>query len=509
MERLLNDEWSLGTNPSSITSTFKLPVVNGHSLSIDKGPIFTGSCGLGWRFVVSAINGDAHVQSWGAMQIHQKTIYEISLDPHHILATNLAQLSTSITVENLSLRTKGSSTISLRTSSERTLLATYFSIQDFTGDASITIKVEFNPSFNMLRTSEPVVPKLQHALESSLMGHEIGDTKFYLFTRRASQVETVVCDPQLICANASLLRGSCEYLDKLLDGDNPEKSVLGHQLHSDAQASYDYFSDSDLEDPECDDAEHQKVSKNKGRGKQKATPQHRAIVADDERVIFLDDIAFETWKSLVFYFYTRKIHFKPLSSCNKPLKPKSDAVDGPPMCSPKSMYRLAHKMGIPELQALALKAIAGNLSEHNILTEVFSSFTSKYPKVQEIEVEALMRLLTPVVFEQFLQKMKAVVEGRLPFCYDVLAAVMHKIYDSGVGREEGTSSGDSMATTPIQSSITVPDHEKERAHTAIGLNAKSTMAEIQWGEALLPSPAPLVKGRPGVRKIRDEDWVVE
>ncbi|KAI0829627.1 hypothetical protein BC628DRAFT_1416674 [Trametes gibbosa] len=112
-------------------------------------------------------------------------------------------------------------------------------------------------------------------------------------------------------------------------------------------------------------------------------------VTTSPRAVVVTDIAYRTWRAVLFYAYTRRIAFAPLHSQGLPFSPVDDENDPAqlPICSPKSMYRLAVKYGNAELQQLALGDIASKLSTHNILTELFSPFTSRYPEIQEVELD--------------------------------------------------------------------------------------------------------------------------
>jgi len=213
MERLNPDHWSLGGTPS-ITSFFKLPLTDGHSPDVDKGLIFTGSCGLGWRFAVSATNADDREQIWGGARTVQKTAYDIYFSPHLVAAADLGELSVFITAVNLLQQANGSTTISLPTSSQKIPLVSYISTEGFTGEATVAIQVNLQSSFSLSSISEPPMPKLQQALCNSLAGEELGDTKFYFYPRRASLNPAAPTQPQVMFANSSLLRGYCAYLDK-------------------------------------------------------------------------------------------------------------------------------------------------------------------------------------------------------------------------------------------------------------------------------------------------------
>jgi len=67
-----------------------------------------------------------------------------------------------------------------------------------------------------------------------------------------------------------------------------------------------------------------------------------------------------------------------------------DAQSDCPQCSPKSMYRLAHKLQLEPLKQIAFKELQKNLKNENILTEVLSKFTSRYPEVREMETSFLL-----------------------------------------------------------------------------------------------------------------------
>ncbi|KAF8067736.1 hypothetical protein FPV67DRAFT_1153495 [Lyophyllum atratum] len=444
MERLNADSWSLGDTPS-VTSFFKLPLTDGHSPDIDKGLIFTGSCGLGWRFAVSAMHADTREQMWGEARTVQKTAYRIYFAPHLVATADLGDLSVAIITENLYQHVNGSTTISLPTSSEKIPLASYFSTENFTGNATVAIQVNLQSSFSLSPISEPPLPKLQQALCNSLAGEEFGDIKFYFYPRRNAQNPASPAQPQVMFANSSLLRGYCAYLDKLLD--TKEDTVMSHDAANLTSGAYDYDEDSDLDSDEGEeDADYQEIGISAGKeaGSEEKEKRKRTCQAGaTERAILISDTAFKTWKSFVFYLYTREINLRPLTSrvtfegpppsSGAPLPPgfESNVSGLPPQCSPKSMYRLAHKIGSSELQALALAAIARDLTEDNIVHEVFSRFTSMHTEVQKVEVDYLISHLTSRVFEDLLEKMKIVISGSLPHCFDVVAAIMHKMNTRG------------------------------------------------------------------------------
>ncbi|KAI0829632.1 hypothetical protein BC628DRAFT_1357957 [Trametes gibbosa] len=132
------------------------------------------------------------------------------------------------------------------------------------------------------------------------------------------------------------------------------------------------------------------------------------------RVVFIEDIAYRTWESFVFYAYFGRVAFAPLSSqpaASPTARPKYE----PPPCSPKSMYRLADKYGIEGLKQLALEDLRSKMLQHNILVELLSPFSFTYTSVQEMELAYLVdNLKGQEVYQQLPKWVQALEEGHLP-----------------------------------------------------------------------------------------------
>jgi len=76
---------------------------------------------------------------------------------------------------------------------------------------------------------------------------------------------------------------------------------------------YDYDSDSDLDSDSDEgdlDVDNQTGAKATAQGKKETTFDGTPRLGENKRAIFIRDMAFKTWKSLVFYFYTREVSFK-------------------------------------------------------------------------------------------------------------------------------------------------------------------------------------------------------
>ncbi|KAI0645437.1 hypothetical protein C8Q79DRAFT_692823 [Trametes meyenii] len=199
------------------------------------------------------------------------------------------------------------------------------------------------------------------------------------------------------------------------------RDIEGEHVEPDAMVDTYYSDDSDLEDADCrDDAsdgpdggdkasdiladdyytdpkskqprtdvtiEDQLLSTGPQEPSSMVVPaEHRAKSSLLETLV-VKDTAYRTWNALVFYAYTHQIKFLPLKSQGRAAITDVQNVSEPPACSPKSMYRMAMKYGNTELQALAIHDIRTKLSTQNILEELFSRFTSRYPEIQTMQLD--------------------------------------------------------------------------------------------------------------------------
>ncbi|KAG6878041.1 hypothetical protein C0992_008732 [Termitomyces sp. T32_za158] len=478
MKQGKTDAWTLGTGtPSVITSTFKLPMVEGRSPSIDTYPFVSRRCGLGWVYNIQATNADA-TQSF--MESGKRTMFKISFDAPFVATTNLDKLSITVkatdkpspdkaslgakTVADASKLIVHVSDISLPVS-QSIAIASIVSIANFTGNILVQIRVELwgSPTFeHAFRGPTPQNLSLHSVVAQTLLGKGFDDVKFGLFNRRGGND---VMDPNVLFVNRSLSHGHNAFLLKLLSEDNMEgESVAFGDLAAQSYSAYDYMSDSDLEGDDetdtddCIDLDSPAASlwgEECTTRPKKDQFVHRDL-DKDEQIILIRDIAFATfvlpsvfleytesiyrWKALVFYLYTQEIHFKPLrSDASRNVEASGHGI----ACSPKSMYRLATKIGLEELQELSLEAIIHSISEENIIEELFSKFTSmsvsifvicadgllrlfvRYPVVQEAEVRALKSLLGKSdVSKNLADKMESAVTKGLPHCGPVVRRVV-------------------------------------------------------------------------------------
>ncbi|KAI0088862.1 hypothetical protein BDY19DRAFT_946409 [Irpex rosettiformis] len=254
---------------------------------------------------------------------------------------------------------------------------------------------------------------LQEVLRLSLTDGSFIDTKFYAFSRRRST--GVVDEPLPVYANSGMLRANSKYFDGFFDGGFQVKlAPLRAPFPSDSPDSteeYDYESDSDLEDEfqteraskseemqddeGADSADHP-AAKSEVAEPAETTPDPTvantalldASIENYGHVIVVPDIAFTTWRAMIFWLYTGEITFAKLKSQSAPNEDGATLRPSKPLqCSPKSMYRLADKCGIDELKKLSLENIRSKLSTDNIAVELRCRLPSLYEEVRNVVIE--------------------------------------------------------------------------------------------------------------------------
>ncbi|KAJ3527738.1 hypothetical protein NM688_g8089 [Phlebia brevispora] len=128
--------------------------------------------------------------------------------------------------------------------------------------------------------------------------------------------------------------------------------------------------------------------------------------------------AHKTWQSLILYLYNDHVSFAPLRSGGSRRGERG-------CCSPKSVYRLASKFGLNKLQETAKEAIRAGLSEQNIVHELFSDFTWRYPEIIAMEVAVFRRLSShPKVQSDWEEMSRRVSAGALPKSSGIIASLL-------------------------------------------------------------------------------------
>ncbi|PCH43562.1 hypothetical protein WOLCODRAFT_138434 [Wolfiporia cocos MD-104 SS10] len=297
-------------------------------------------------------------------------------------------------------------------------------------------------------------------LRSALTSGVMFDATVYTYSRRSrSDVGTIVDRPLPTFSNSTALKHvSSDYFVALLSGDYSEAT------HTSTD-EYDYESDSDLDDAEdlalLEDhdeepilgavipaesvSEEEQDSDRKAgatrKSEQSVTKNSIAATTASQTsaganttglTVFLEGVAFNTFQAFMFYVVKGKINFAPLKSqpvSMRKQKIKQQKPHDAPLCSPKSMYRLAHLYGLKDLQELALKDIEGKLTAENILQELFSTLTSRYSELQEMGTNYLLNnALVPGVLDAMPDWINKAAEGSLgPLAGDVLGMLFKKL----------------------------------------------------------------------------------
>lgn len=306
------------------------------------------------------------------------------------------------------------------------------------------------------------------ALNQSIVGGMLLDTRFHLFSRR--RPSGVIDKPRTVFAISTTLIEASPELDKLLTGGFSE-SVLSDIFEENTEiegqevtdAQYGYESDSDLEDDDVEielgtadsgnqpagmsaapDAVLKKADHDVGEaidlamesGNKSSRPPTRNRPRCPGRTVFVKDIAYKTWQALLSYLYTGRVAFAPLRSAVQSSNDRTNTVNlrhpfDPPLCSPKSMYRLADKYGLEELKKLAYDNICSQLTADNVLPEVFSKFTSRFSEIRELEVKLLSEefLHKDVIANTLPDWIANLADGDLPHAKSIWTSIIFSLID--------------------------------------------------------------------------------
>ncbi|EPQ57169.1 hypothetical protein GLOTRDRAFT_127541 [Gloeophyllum trabeum ATCC 11539] len=267
---------------------------------------------------------------------------------------------------------------------------------------------------------------LGHSLSSGLFA----DTRFFAYSIR--RPSGGVRRPLPLFANGALLKAKSAYFVALLsnNGFSESKSATLDDTFPAGEESeildYDYESDSDLSEA----ADLADVAESDGSDKTHSEPRLDHVVQSQRKgfgqTIVVKDVAYSTLKALIMYLYTGKILFSPLKSSGAEWSNKAKAGIH---CSPKSMYRLADKIGLVHLKQKSREAIRAGLSESNILQEAVSGFTSRYDEIEAMEKAILLKnCRSPGVKAAMPDIMKrAIADGELSSAQGIITVLVERL----------------------------------------------------------------------------------
>ncbi|KDQ57691.1 hypothetical protein JAAARDRAFT_130011 [Jaapia argillacea MUCL 33604] len=313
-------------------------------------------------------------------------------------------------------------------------------------DCILVITVWFKIRLDIPNVKPASVPlSIQNLLTHSLRDGAFIDTKFFVFSKRSESGR--VGFPMPLYANSTLLQDKSAYFETLLS-DHGFSESANVDIQSPFPANeepfvdtYDYDSDSDLEVTEDEITPSLSRAAPSSVVRSVSSPRRTRPNEDSERssttkgkIIVIKDIAYNTWQSLLFFIYTGDIGFLPLTSERSRSRAEflekyyHDYPHRPPPCSPKSMYRLAEKLGFDELEKLAFDAIRVSVSEENIMEEAFSKFTARYRRVLEMQAELLHESYkSPKVLDAIPEKLREIVEGDAPHTLDIITTLFNNL----------------------------------------------------------------------------------
>ncbi|KAI5984607.1 hypothetical protein EDD15DRAFT_2375063 [Pisolithus albus] len=319
----------------------------------------------------------------------------------------------------------------------------------------------------MLPSTSDTTLRMETLLRKLLLGKDVDEVHFYLFSRRSN---SRVLHPRVLNADATLLESSSKYFTDLfssdaISSDTAVMNVKTPDMIPDGidQNEYGYESDSDLEDDTEDirasptQRQVTAESDNNNGDSGTCTPNTASLEKDYEilpqrvshtigllpegppsiqpsamglaggRHIVVKDTAFQTWYCLLHFLYIGAAEFAPLESSGGSISFSCNTSQRP-MCSAKSMYRLATKLNIAELRDQAFASIRNNIDENNLLQELASGFTGKYPAVLEMELDLLVEMIASAPIVEGLPKLMArIAQKELSHGADIMAGFYRRI----------------------------------------------------------------------------------
>ncbi|KDQ57709.1 hypothetical protein JAAARDRAFT_35395 [Jaapia argillacea MUCL 33604] len=388
--------------------------------------VYSSPCGLGWRFAIAFDSHPPEVDVFfdlhtAGQKLQPSDVLQVSVA---LISEEKAPVSGSQTEDRL-LPVSGPSPVRLKSWLPANIMAKPFLF------ARVTAPNIKKLGETAAADSNERVQLLNQTLLGSLDGASFVDTKFVLFSRRSS-VLGEVNSPVTLFANATLLSARSKYFETLLRNNGFLEAALvdlGDEVPDDMHlrlADYEYESDSDLEEEEECDITRRGTTSSQSFGSDMMKPM--VYRGQKGRVVHIKDAAYKTMRSLLFYLYTGNFAFLPLRSARPEISVTPDIPKRIPSCSPKSMYRLADKLGLEELERPALEAIRASLNQHNIVEEVFSVFTSRYQKVKELEIDVLCdHFHTPEVSSGLRNFSAKLTSGELQHSSDILATLFGRL----------------------------------------------------------------------------------
>ncbi|GAA5873323.1 hypothetical protein JCM3774_005941 [Rhodotorula dairenensis] len=127
------------------------------------------------------------------------------------------------------------------------------------------------------------------------------------------------------------------------------------------------------------------------------TPKETRAPASPYKRVVVREAAYSTYAAVLVRLACRHIEFASLTS--KLQRPRKDEVEQfakehphlPAPVSPKSVYRLAHLLELEELQEVAVRDFAAQLTSDNVVKELFSDVASSYKELRDTALDVTAR----------------------------------------------------------------------------------------------------------------------
>ncbi|GJF00211.1 hypothetical protein PsYK624_164910 [Phanerochaete sordida] len=306
---------------------------------------------------------------------------------------------------------------------------------------------------------------LEDALADALSGKPFNDVTFYTLAREEGGGKR-----RAVHANSRILTSSSKYFRELLAeevGDGPAPNALSESTATLTGTARDDEDASTLSDDDDIDALESLL----------ATPSEVSFGGDEEtklpdsaseytknvstavsatsgtRVVTLDNVEPDTLEAVIFYIYTGNVYFRPLRSQDSRVCEDAKATYAPanpkrPACCCKAVYCFADQAGLDELKELADAHLFAQLDKDNILDEVFSPFSAKYPIILRRQVAFLLeKHWTSATHARSGPLVERIVRGEMPHAAPALAMLLGEI-SPGLARSECSLDGKSKGPLP-------------------------------------------------------------
>ncbi|GAA5862955.1 hypothetical protein JCM1840_002338 [Sporobolomyces johnsonii] len=204
-------------------------------------------------------------------------------------------------------------------------------------------------------------------------------------------------------SNEDNLRKLSAYYDSLLSSDFAEGSTSSQAVPKSSSLAEYTYDDSDAETDELELGCKVKSKKDEKQAQHQERDQKKENDGAPFKTVTITDTAYTTYYALLVWMATGYIRFAPLRSkfrsaeggskqarateIDKLLSQQSDAQQFPPPASPKSVYRLAHLLELPDLVQLALDNFKSQINPANVAYELYSDVSCYYNPIRDVALE--------------------------------------------------------------------------------------------------------------------------